>query len=176
LDRVKLSKVDVLYDIDNSYNFPFKDNTFNEIHMYHILEHLNDVVKTMEEIWRISKPRSIVFVRVPHYSGRKAWIDPTHKRAFSAFSFDYYKNDGSFNYYSKVQFKVIKRRLKLFISYPNEKWYKKYVREEKIPSILKPFINLLQKIVDSIPTSIAERLSCLFFGFDEVEVELKVIK
>ena len=60
LDNNKNIKADIYHDI-NTFPWPFKDNEFDEIFCHHILEHVEDLLKTMEEIWRISKNKSRIF-------------------------------------------------------------------------------------------------------------------
>ena len=75
-------KVDVVHDL-NVYPYPFEDNTFEYIHASAVIEHLDDVIKTMKEIKRILKPGGVVYILVPHFS---AWLnhsDPSHKWMFS---------------------------------------------------------------------------------------------
>jgi len=47
--------------------------------MKHVLEHLDDVVKVIEECYRILKPKGILDIYVPYYKSKKAFRDPTHK-------------------------------------------------------------------------------------------------
>jgi len=176
IDKFKTQVVDVVCDLEKCPFLPFKDDIFDEIHAYHVLEHLEDTVKIMEEIWRVCKPKGKVFIRVPHYSGRKAWIDPTHKKSFSVFSFDYFGENENFRYYSSARFRVLKRRLKILMSYPNPKWYSKYIRPTNLPLTVKAIVYIIQLIVDRLPLSLCERLAFLVGGFDEVEIELEAIK
>ena len=92
LDCVKQNGVDVVYDI-NKYPWPFKDNTFEKVFCSHTLEHVENLIKTMKEIWRISKPNAIIEIRVPHFSCGVYYRDITHKRPFSYFSMDYFCKD-----------------------------------------------------------------------------------
>lgn len=115
LDIIKLEGTDVVHDL-NKFPFPFKDNTFDEILAKSILEHLYDLQKTLEELWRISKPNAIINIGVPHFESLGATVDPTHKQFFTYYSFDYYcenakKGIDQLDYYSKVRFRIIERRI-----------------------------------------------------------------
>jgi hypothetical protein len=42
--------IDVVHDL-NTFPYPFRDNEFDEILAYSILEHVDDLVKTMDELY-----------------------------------------------------------------------------------------------------------------------------
>ena len=89
IDFNPLSEADYIHDLD-IFPYPFKDNTFDVILCRSVLEHLNDVVKVMEEIHRVGKPGCIVKIIVPFFSSHWAHVDPTHKHFFTSHSFDYF--------------------------------------------------------------------------------------
>lgn len=53
LDYNKSYKPDILWDITR-LPLPFKDNRFDEILASHITEHLDNTLKVMEELFRIT--------------------------------------------------------------------------------------------------------------------------
>jgi len=55
---------------------PFKDETFDEIFVHHVLEHVKEVKIALNEIRRTVKWRRIVKIYVP--SLRTVYNDPTH--------------------------------------------------------------------------------------------------
>ncbi|MCX8053452.1 MAG: glycosyltransferase [Armatimonadetes bacterium] len=83
------SNPDVLHDL-NQYPYPFADNSFDVVICNHILEHLDDVVRTLEEIHRILKPGGLLKVEAPYFTSVYAYADPTHKHFFTSRSFDYF--------------------------------------------------------------------------------------
>ena len=54
-DSLPLPGVDQVLDLDQ-FPYPFEDNTFDEVFSAHVLEHVSDLGKTMEEFTRICKP------------------------------------------------------------------------------------------------------------------------
>ncbi len=52
LDKWALGEVDVVHNL-NLFPYPFKDNIFDEILCSHLLEHVNDLIKVMEELHRM---------------------------------------------------------------------------------------------------------------------------
>lgn len=103
IDINPLSNADIIHDL-NKFPWPFSDNEFDVIYCMDVLEHLDDVVKVMEEIHRIAKPHATVNITVPHFSCVNAYTDPTHKHFFSLFSFDYFTGQNQYDFYTKVRF------------------------------------------------------------------------
>lgn len=124
VDRADLPGVDVVMDLEK-FPYPFKDNTFKEVICNHVLEHLSNLCKTMEELCRICKDGALIKVRVPYFSNPQHHNDPTHKRKFTYYTFDYFTEESGFSYYSKARVEVVKRRL-LFISVNSEFMKSKY--------------------------------------------------
>lgn len=80
--------VDIVADLTKI--FPFPDNTVDEIRAYDCLEHLPNIIHSMNEIWRICKPGATVDILVPSTDGRGAFQDPTHVSFWNINSFMYY--------------------------------------------------------------------------------------
>ncbi|MCP4649302.1 MAG: class I SAM-dependent methyltransferase [PVC group bacterium] len=77
---------DVVHDF-NVFPYPFKDNYADKIYAKHIIEHLDNPKKFIEEIYRILKPGGIVFIETPHFSNYVAYAEPQHKLFYSYFMF-----------------------------------------------------------------------------------------
>ena len=91
LDIDKNVKSDVTHNLEK-FPYPFKDDSLDEIFMKHVLEHLNDTVKTMKELKRIIKKEGIIKIEVPYYKNKGAFRDPTHRRFFTEDTFPEYFN------------------------------------------------------------------------------------
>ncbi|MFH0979293.1 MAG: methyltransferase domain-containing protein [Candidatus Woesearchaeota archaeon] len=85
LDKMRTVKADVYHDLDE-YPYPFAPNTFDYIYSQGLLEHVEDVIKHLEEIWRISKKGAIVEYKVPHSMSQNSFTDFTHKHTFTEYS------------------------------------------------------------------------------------------
>ena len=112
VDIVDLPSVNVVQDL-NEDKWKFNDNEFDKIHCYMVLEHLNDTLHTINEIYRICKNNAIVNISVPHYSHTNAYADPTHKNFFAIDTFSYFTENNDLNYYSKARFKIIKNDIEI---------------------------------------------------------------
>jgi SAM-dependent methyltransferase len=108
-DIVKADGVDFVCDF-NSYPWTsFEDNQFNYILCKDVLEHLDNVVRAMEEIYRIGKPGAIVEIHVPYYASKAAFTDPTHRRGFTENSLDYFaagRKYSTYNFYTSARFNI----------------------------------------------------------------------
>jgi len=121
LDQFKYPGVDVIHNL-NKYPYPFKDNSFDEILLLDILEHLKNPDKCIRELWRISKNKSKIKIKVPHFTSINAWNDMTHIRSFSQNSmmpFDInQKPTTSLEYHQKEKF-IIKKKIIMTKFYRN---------------------------------------------------------
>ncbi len=151
---------EVVHNLEE-FPYPFKDNTFDEIFMDNVLEHLGNTIKVMEELHRISKPNAIIRIIVPHYSGCMALGHITHKRVFCAGTFGNFE-PSCWEKYSDVEFKVLENKL-IWLDCRNWFW-----------------IRPIKKIIDyliNIKPFLSERFFCYpLGGFDHIRFKLKVLK
>jgi SAM-dependent methyltransferase len=85
--------VDVIYDLETCgiEPFPLADDTVDEIHAAHLIEHIDRVLPFMQEMWRIARNGCVFDLRLPFGATDMAWADPTHKRPYYIRSFDYFQ-------------------------------------------------------------------------------------
>jgi SAM-dependent methyltransferase len=113
LDRNVNTKADVIGDLDH-FPFPFRDNSFREVRASHVIEHVADVIGTMEEFHRMLAPGGRVLMITPHYTDFSSFCDPTHRWHLNSFSMRYFGDDNAgFGYYSNVRFREISVYTKL---------------------------------------------------------------
>ncbi len=122
VDIVPSAAVDLVADFGQG--LPFKDNSVDAVYAYHLLEHMDDFLCFMGEIWRVCRHDARVYVKVPHgASPFVTWKDPTHKRGLFIATFAYFDDtyfDGAaFSYYSKARFRIEKARLNFSIHNPD---------------------------------------------------------
>lgn len=89
LDINPRSQADIIHDLD-IFPYPLADNSADHIICRDVLEHVENFINTMEEIWRIAKPGCLIDISGPFMSSINYFSDPTHKRAFTSRSFDYF--------------------------------------------------------------------------------------
>lgn len=80
---------DINHDL-TQFPWPIEDNSFDLIICQHVIEHLPDTVKTMEELNRIVRPGGKIFMETPHYTWFEAFRHYEHFHYFSFQAFDYF--------------------------------------------------------------------------------------
>jgi ubiquinone/menaquinone biosynthesis C-methylase UbiE len=92
---VDIVKTDITDKIMNLEVFPwdFKDDSVDEIFCSHYIEHTPDLIKFMDECYRILKVGGKMTVIAPYYTSVRATQDPTHKRFISESTFLYFNKE-----------------------------------------------------------------------------------
>lgn len=112
VDFCEGSDADVIWDLDK-VPWPFPENEFDRVVCEHILEHLNNYLPAIEEIHRITKPGGLLEVEVPYFTSVFSFSDPTHKRAFTSRSFDYFVEGTPVHEFQYSHAEFIKREVRL---------------------------------------------------------------
>jgi len=92
IDVAKTDMVDAVVDLE-VYPWPIESNSAEDIICNHYIEHVSDLMKFMNEVYRILKPGGKVKFVAPYYTSIRCWQDPTHKHAISEASFLYYNKE-----------------------------------------------------------------------------------
>jgi len=152
------SNADVIHDL-NIFPYPFENNLFDVIYCTSVIEHLDNVIKVLEEIYRIGKNGAVVKITVPFYKNWVAFTDPTHIHFFTSSSFDYFDKTKLLSKYkySSINFKIINVEYKKNISGKLKFWDKfwlsfanknKYLFEERFTPFFVPEDIYFELIVD----------------------------
>lgn len=113
LDRNPNTNADVIADLDQ-FPYPFRDGAFQELRAIHVIEHVSDVIRAMEEFHRLLAPGGRALIVTPHYTDFSSFCDPTHRWHLNSFSLRYFgDDDGGYAYYSRARFREISTRVRL---------------------------------------------------------------
>lgn len=158
--------VDIVHDL-NKFPYPFKANSVDEVLMDHVLEHLDDPLLVIQELYRICKKDAIIRIKVPHFSC--TWLHPGHKSAISTMLFDYFV-PGTDDYYGDCEFKVLEKKLSwIRPANPNRPNSQRSVLLMTASDIISFFANLHQ--------GLCQRVWCYWVGgFEEISFKVKVVK
>lgn len=85
--------VDFVWDLEQFPWKPFEDDSVEEVHVSHYAEHTKDLMKFMDEIWRICRDGAKVTIVGPYYTSIRCWQDPTHTRALSEATWMYFNSE-----------------------------------------------------------------------------------
>ncbi len=88
LDSVDLPGVNVVCDVEK-LPLPFEDNEFDVIQCQDIFEHI-EYIPVFRDLHRVLKKGGLMIIRVPHFTSRRNFNDPTHKKMFSIRTFEYF--------------------------------------------------------------------------------------
>lgn len=81
-------------DIDVAHNlnrmpWPWRDEEFNSIVAWAVLEHLDiDLLTAMNEMWRILLPDGEASIKLPYWCDEMSYNDPTHRYVVGLGIFD----------------------------------------------------------------------------------------
>ena len=96
----------------------FKDNTFNSISMWHVLEHIPTLIKTVTEIKRILNKNGKVIIAVPNH---KSWDSAYYKEFWAAWDTPihlwHFSKDTIELLFNNIGMKLVKTKPMLFDSF-----------------------------------------------------------
>jgi hypothetical protein len=87
VDKYKTSSTDLVMDLTEKWKI--KDNSVDEIHCSHYIEHVVDLCHFWSELYRVLKVGGKATIIAPYAKSNRAWQDPTHVRCIVEESFLY---------------------------------------------------------------------------------------
>lgn len=100
-DKVKCDKV-----VDLKGKLPYKSNVVDFILAKHIIEHIPDTVKFMNECHRVLKEGCMMYIETPVAGTIAYWKDPTHCSGFVEQTFKYFADWNTCPAYGIKQWKI----------------------------------------------------------------------
>ena len=107
--------------VDLEKELPFKTNSVDKIVAHHVIEHVQNVIPLLKDMYRVCKNGALIDTSVPHYANAAAWSDLTHVHAFAYTSLDYVEYNPQVKHsvgktqaheYGKMRFKFKRKELK----------------------------------------------------------------
>ena len=169
VDIAKSPGVNLVIDL-NKTPWPFEDSQFEEIFIYHTLEHLENPVSALSEMWRISKPGARIRIGVPYFASFLSFKDITHKNFFTYDSFDNWdiKNFEGKKYVThmnqKMRFKILKRKINFF------------GKNAGLKGVLTGILGFAPTFLINLCPRIYERFFFFYFPASNIDYELEVVK
>jgi ubiquinone/menaquinone biosynthesis C-methylase UbiE len=108
MDRNPRSDADIIHDLDR-HPWPLADSSFDHVRAQDVLEHVDDFLAVMQEIHRVCRDGATVEARMPFMSSVNFATDPTHRRAGTSTTFDYFNPDRALGryFYTSARFDLI---------------------------------------------------------------------
>ncbi len=106
VDIVELPGVDVVHDL-SVLPLPFADGSASEIICQDVLEHM-EYIPILEDLYRVLEPGGVLKIRVPHFTSRNNFVDPTHQKYFSVETFSFFTKESEREYYFSFAFSRIR--------------------------------------------------------------------
>ena len=123
VDLIPLEGVDLVADL-NKIPWPFKDDSFDIILCNHIIEHMENIVQTMEEMHRVGLHGSRVVIRTPYWANYESFCDPTHRWHLTWGSFDFFVGRvRNWRGYTQKNFNLVSKRLTFAHPWRNPGYY-----------------------------------------------------
>lgn len=92
IDIAQVEGVDRVMDLEK-FPWDIESESVDEVFCSHYIEHTSDMIKFMEELYRILKPGGTAKIIAPYYTSVRAMQDPTHKQFISAERFLYFNKN-----------------------------------------------------------------------------------
>jgi predicted SAM-dependent methyltransferase len=139
IDVLDYGGVDIVGDIGSVLK-QFPDRSVSSVYSYHCFEHLQDIGSIVEQLGRIMKSHSKLYIVVPHFSNPYYYSDTTHQQPFGLYSFSYYAKDQIFarrcpDYQRQIKFEI--EQVKLVFKSPRP-FYGRY----GIKKIIQAIVNM----------------------------------
>lgn len=162
LDIMELPGVDVVHDL-NRFPYPFKNNMFDKVVMNNILEHLDDPIKVLGEVYRILKPGGIVHMEVCYWNYRHTYSDPQHKHAFTEDTWDFFTGKRK-SYYMDYAYELVS--MKYIYDYTSRFFVEMLLQNKK----MNPHFRLTDEDIEHMMNFLGQYLCNIIQG---MVVELK---
>ncbi len=107
VDKVDLPGITLCHDLTQT-PLPFDDNSCVEVVCQDVLEHI-DYIPVLKEIHRILQVGGTLTIRVPHFTSKDAYADPTHCNFFATKTFRFFAEGHDRSYYFDFAFSKVRR-------------------------------------------------------------------
>ncbi len=110
-DRIKhRSEIEICFDLE-AFPWPLQDNSYEEIRMWDVIEHMSNIIGVIDECWRVLKPNGLLTMKACGWKNENFWVDITHKKAFHRKSMDYFdpttEIGKEYGFYTDKKWKII---------------------------------------------------------------------
>lgn len=133
IDYLDFPAVDIVADLNKGLSF-LEDNSIDEIHSSHLLEHIDELELLLSEISRVLKIGGKNFATIPHFSNPYFYSDYTHKKFFGIYTFSYFSKNSYYKrevpqFYNKINLEVNKLEIDFLSPFRFRNYFKKFLKK-----------------------------------------------
>lgn len=104
VDHYGYQGVDQVFDLDST-SWPLQSDSFDVIYARHVIEHIADIPRFMNEIHRVARDGAIVEIVTPHFTFIDSWKDPTHRWHLSCKWYECFTQPNSYLHYQVAPYR-----------------------------------------------------------------------
>jgi hypothetical protein len=93
VDIIPGPEIDFVWDLEKFPWEPFADDSAEEIHCGRYIGYAPDLIKFMDEIWRICQDDAKVTILTPYITSVAAWSNPKFHHVLCESSFNYFNKE-----------------------------------------------------------------------------------
>lgn len=104
VDISRATQADVICDW--SRGMPFRENSFDDVRLIHVIEEVDDIFRVLAEVHRVARPGARVIIVTPHYTDHASYCSPAHRWHLSSFSLWFFTDKPrEYDYYAPAQYR-----------------------------------------------------------------------
>jgi SAM-dependent methyltransferase len=115
LDISPNTAADIVHDLD-VFPYPIEDDSFDEILLQDVIEHVAEPIRLFEELHRIARAGARIQLRTPHFSSVLAYGDPTHRHYYSTLAIRSLA-EPRFTHYTSVRMRIVQIILDMWLPF-----------------------------------------------------------
>lgn len=132
IDYLDFPAVDIVADLNKGLSF-LQDNSVDEIHSSHLLEHIEELEHLLSEIHRVLKIGGKKIAIIPHFSNPYFYSDYTHKSFFGLYSFSYFSKKSFYErevpqFYNNINFEIEKIEIDFLSPFRVRNYFKRLLK------------------------------------------------
>lgn len=163
IDIYPAKGVDLVYDLNKG--IPFPNNSIDKIFTKHFIEHIDNPLYLIEEMFRVLKLGGVAEIIVPHWSWYGSYTF-MHKRFFHSLDFYFFEPENTSNYYTKAKFRVLSVKLN---------WGRFFNKPTILDYPILRWINRIANFILNINLKLSEEFFVKIFSPKEIKIVLKKI-
>ena len=91
-----IPQADIVINLDDpKLKLPFEDNSIDGARASQFVEHIDNLISFLNEVYRVLKPGAVIEINTPYANTKQSLQDPTHRRQFVEETFAYFAKNSA---------------------------------------------------------------------------------